>query len=382
MLGLLARTPSTHIVRRPAALRRFASSSAPAPQHSIYVSNSTDPYFNLTFEDWLFRHKSPEEPLLLLYRDDPCVVIGRNQNPWKEVNIRAARRAGIPVIRRHSGGGTVYHDLGNTNFSIHLPRASFDRHATAEVVMRAVCSLGVDANVNDRNDICVGKDKVSGSAYKIVKDRAYHHGTMLISTRLDTLGELLRSGKDTMQTRGVASVRSPVCNLRQQYAHVSHEGFVQAVVDAFRTEYDVHEKVLARPMSLSGYLTTLPTLQVQVVSDSDSTENIEYVRRGMEKLQTWDWAFGQTPEFAYKIEYTFPWGAVSAEIRSKHGIILLCTLACAEGAEVTLKERLAVLVTRLQGQRYGFVDDSITLLAEEDERVAGVWEWLRTEMDS
>ena len=127
MLRRLARTPSTHIACRPAALRRFASTSPAAPQHSIYISNSTDPYFNLSFEDWcvnklyastpvlkrtfhrLFRHKSPEEPLLLLYRDDPCVVIGRNQNPWKEVNIRAARQAGIPFIRRHSGGGTVYH---------------------------------------------------------------------------------------------------------------------------------------------------------------------------------------------------------------------------------------------------------------------------------
>lgn len=134
----------------------------------------------------LFRHKSPEQPLLLLYRDDPCVVIGRNQNPWKEVNIRASRRTGIPFIRRHSGGGTVYHvrlitphvraqspcapeetdeagrgqDSGNTNFSIHLPRASFDRHATAQVILRAVRSLGIDANVNDRNDICVGKDKI------------------------------------------------------------------------------------------------------------------------------------------------------------------------------------------------------------------------------
>ena len=83
-------------------------------------------------------------------------------------------------------------DLGNTNFSIHLPRTSFDRHATARTVLDAVRSLSIDANVNERNDICVGKEKVSGSAYKIVNNRAYHHGTMLISSRLDTLGELLR----------------------------------------------------------------------------------------------------------------------------------------------------------------------------------------------
>ncbi|KAF8827262.1 hypothetical protein HHX47_DHR5000534 [Lentinula edodes] len=211
-----------------------------SPQHSIYLSKSTNPYFNLSLEDWLFRHKAQNEPLLLLYRDDPCVVIGRNQNPWKEVNLPALRvREGVPFIRRRSGGGTVYHDLGNTNFSIHLPRTSFDRHMTAQVVLRAVCSLGIDATVNDRNDICVGKEKVSGSAYKIVSQRAYHHGTMLISTQLNTLGDLLHNTKDTMETKGVASVRSPVRNLQQFNRGVTHEAFVDAVVHEFSKEYGI-----------------------------------------------------------------------------------------------------------------------------------------------
>ncbi|KAI0774574.1 Lipoyltransferase and lipoate-protein ligase [Fomes fomentarius] len=349
------------VARTPVISRGFASASGPTPQHSIYVSESTDPYFNLTFEDWLFRHKSPEQPLLLLYRDDPCVVIGRNQNAWKEVNIRASRRTGIPFIRRHSGGGTVYHDSGNTNFSIHLPRASFDRHATAQVILRAVRSLGVDANVNDRNDICVGRDKIR-SAYKIVKDRAYHHGTMLISTRLDTLGELLRSGKDTMETRGVASVRSPVCNLRQHDANVRHEEFVEAVVDAFRQEYGVREEV--------------HTIR------SEDMRNVDYIRRGMNELKTWDWTFGQTPEFSYKVERTFPWGAVSAELRSKHGVLLGCSIACSETLDGSVKERLALLALKLEGQRYGGVNENIALLAEGEERVVEVWEWLKSEMDT
>ena len=123
--------------------------------------------------------------MLLIYRDDPCVVIGRNQNPWKEVNFLALRaRPSVPFIRRRSGGGTVYHvshddsfpcsltgrahfkDLGNTNFSIHLPRRSFDRHATAQVVLRAVRSLCINARVNERNDICVGQEKIN-SFYRV-----------------------------------------------------------------------------------------------------------------------------------------------------------------------------------------------------------------------
>ncbi|KAI0371535.1 Lipoyltransferase and lipoate-protein ligase [Pilatotrama ljubarskyi] len=363
---------------RAALARHFTSGSAVTPEHSIYISESTDPYFNLTFEDWLFRHKSPEQPLLLLYRDSPCVVIGRNQNPWKEVNLRASRTSGIPFLRRHSGGGTVYHDLGNTNFSIHLPRASFDRHATAQVILRAVRSMGVDANVNDRNDICVGKEKicallrtklttrrfyVSGSAYKIVKDRAYHHGTMLISTQLNTLGELLRSNKDTMETRGVASVRSPVCNLQQYHTEVSHDKFVQAVVDAFRREYGVDE-------------------EVHTVHDTDGTQEIEYIRYGMDVLKTWDWAFGQTPEFTYKIQNSFAWGSLAAVLRSKHGIILSCTLTYPQGIGPDLKAKLEELAIRLEGERYGFVDEGVAALASRDRCAAEVWGWLRTEMDS
>ncbi|KAI9064843.1 Lipoyltransferase and lipoate-protein ligase [Trametes sanguinea] len=382
---LIPRAWSRCVSRTVALTRCFSSgASAPTPKHSIYVSESTNPYFNLTFEDWLFRHKSPDEPLLLVYRDQPCVVIGRNQNPWKEVNLRASRRTGIPFIRRHSGGGTVYHDLGNTNFSIHLPRASFDRHATAQVVMRAVRSLGVDATVNDRNDICVGKEKigpvsptcctlgeadtaaphVSGSAYKIVKDRAYHHGTMLISTRLDTLGELLRSGKDTMETRGVASVRSPVCNLQQYHPSTTHEKFVDAMVHAFRQEYAVNEE--ANPIHEDDY------------------EDIPYIREGMEQLKTWDWAFGQTPEFTYKIQKSFPWGSTSAELRSKHGIILSCTFVHSETESIdsSLLTGLEKLAHGLEGEKYGFVDESVAQLPlSVDERVERVWQWLKEEMD-
>ncbi|KAH9939952.1 hypothetical protein B0H21DRAFT_697910 [Amylocystis lapponica] len=344
-----------------------------SPKHAIYVSKSTNPYFNLSLEDWLFRHKSPKDPLLLLYRDTPCVVIGRNQNPWKEVNLRVSHDTGVPFIRRRSGGGAVYHasDLGNTNFSIHLPRVSFDRHATAQVVLAAVRSLGIDANVNDRNDICVGEDKISRvpclpcSAYKIVNNRAYHHGTMLISSRLDMLGDLLHSNsKDTIDTKGVASVRSPVRNLQQSAPSVDHAAFVDAVVAAFRREYSVDEEICA-------------------VEHDEDMDGIEYVRHGIAELPSWQWAYGQTPEFTQTIKRSFAWGDITAQIHSKHGMILSCTLATSDTVNSALKQGLGEFADGLTGQKYGFVEED-TLLAKVGYQTAitDLWQWLRTEMRS
>ncbi|KAG0655932.1 Biotin/lipoate A/B protein ligase, partial [Rhodotorula mucilaginosa] len=124
-------------------------------QTSIYVSDSHDPWFNLAFEDWLFRKTDPEQKILYLYRNSPSVIIGRNQNPWKEINLARLRELDIPFVRRKSGGGTVYHDLGNTNYCVFVPRTEFDRKTNAELVVRGLQNLDLAAYVNERNDICV-----------------------------------------------------------------------------------------------------------------------------------------------------------------------------------------------------------------------------------
>ncbi|KAH6914598.1 Lipoyltransferase and lipoate-protein ligase [Coprinopsis sp. MPI-PUGE-AT-0042] len=314
------------------------SSAIEWPRYSIFVSNSTNPYFNLSLEDMLFRRHDHTKPLLLIYRDDPCVVIGRNQNPWKEINLRSLHKLKIPFIRRRSGGGTVYHDLGNSNYSIHLPRMSFDRNETAQVVVRALQNLGVDGRVNERNDICVGTNKVSGSAYKIVNNRAYHHGTMLISTQLDTLGDLLRvANKDKMITKGVASVRSPVCNLRQHNPEIGHEHFTNAVIESFKAKYSISSEVC-------------------FVAESKSVLEEPHIQKGMEELQTWEWAFGSTPEFTYTLEREFPWGTITVDFRSKHGVVLDCQAKLEGQAEghSDIEKSVSLMASSLIGQRYGF----------------------------
>ncbi|KJA29590.1 hypothetical protein HYPSUDRAFT_223304 [Hypholoma sublateritium FD-334 SS-4] len=320
-------------------IRRFSAETSTAQaidsDHEIYVSTSINPYFNLSLEDWLFRHSPETKPLLLIYRDAPCVVIGRNQNPWTELNFPALRAANTPFLRRRSGGGAVYHDLGNTNFSIHLPRMSFDRHATGRLVLRAVQSLGIDAHLNDRNDICVGLEKVSGSAYKIVNKRAYHHGTMLLTTQLSALGDFLRPQAKNIITKGVASVRSPVCNLQKYAASAMHETFTSAVVAEFRKEYGI-------------------TSELCTATESQGTA-VDYIQRGMDELNTWEWAYGQTPSFTHTMAHAFPWGDVVAQINSKHGLILDVSLTAKNtrmGATFIkdLNRQCQALYT---GQRYG-----------------------------
>ncbi|KAH7888238.1 hypothetical protein F5I97DRAFT_1806149 [Phlebopus sp. FC_14] len=341
------------------------------PTRSIYVSNSTNPYFNLTLEDWLFRHHPTHDPLLLVYRDSPCVVIGRNQNPWKEVNLSAAKTRGIPWLRRRSGGGTVFHDLGNTNYSIHVPRTTFNRTATAQIVLRAVRALGVNAYVNDRNDICVDGKKMS---YSGLCNRAYHHGTMLISTRLDTLGDLLRTDKPTMQTKGVASVWSPVCNLAQCDTDVTHRSFIDAVVRSFRQEYGIDQEV--RPC---------------LVDETSEYLEDEYFKFGIAELASWDWAYGQTPEFEYVLHRRFHWGEVTSTIRSKHGRILSCTFAFPDEHAITPRaiSLVKALSRSLEGKKYGFIEDGEVIGSiensgrHEDTQVRHeVLEWLKSEMNS
>lgn len=246
-----------------ALARRSFSSFAerladPGNKFQSYLSRSRDPYLNLSIEDYILRNSPPDSTVLFLYTNRPCIVIGRNQNPWTEVNLcmldaathggRAAKDTEPPAIgdvhlvRRRSGGGAVFHDEGNLNWSITCPRGDFTRDKHAEMAVRALRKLGVDrARVNERHDIVLDQGhtkrsaepndthrtpytvheggsrplKVSGSAYKLTRARALHHATTLLaSPNLHIIPQYLRSpAKKHIQAKGVESVSSPVGNI-------------------------------------------------------------------------------------------------------------------------------------------------------------------------
>lgn len=254
-------------VRHASALSSIHQTTAPV---LVYRLTSDNPFINLSIENYIFRKAPPGTKILLFYVNRPCIVIGRNQNPWLEVNLHLLRTgvldsvsqeknlSNVDLVRRRSGGGTVFHDEGNVNWSVICDMNDFTRDKHAEMVVRGLRDLGLErARVNERHDIVldqgdikapVDRDdthatpytegaralKVSGSAYKVARGRALHHATALLNSKnLELIPQFLNSpAKHFITAKGVDSVRSPITNL-----NLSAVDFCKAVEIQFRKQY-------------------------------------------------------------------------------------------------------------------------------------------------
>ena len=234
----------------PIAIPRWISSaSEPYPASKkknvrVYISESHDPFFNLATEDWLFRNADLEEETLFLWRNKPTIVIGRNQNPWKEIHIGKMEEAGVVLSRRQSGGGAVYQDLGNTNFTFVSHRDEFSKERNNAILVAALASFNVPVVASGRNDIVMSGDdgrKISGSAFKFTKDRAFHHGTLLIDVQLNALGALLNPSKAKLLSKGITSVAARVVNLTEINSAITHESLSAAIMREFYQCYSEEE---------------------------------------------------------------------------------------------------------------------------------------------
>ncbi|KAJ8099326.1 hypothetical protein POJ06DRAFT_199256 [Lipomyces tetrasporus] len=314
-------SPSTFSVRRQ-LISSTLSKRKKLYDLEIYVSQSPSPYFNLSFEDYLFKQfpvyrsestSSTElaKKVLLLYTNHRSVIIGRNQNPWRETNVQSLRANNIPIIRRKSGGGTVFHDEGNANYSVMMPSNAFDRDEHALLLCRALNPVlsqrreQTVLSVNERHDI-VDQDarKVSGSAYKLQRGKAYHHGTMLLNSELEVLSKLLHhspdGGLEEVDGPGVQSVRSPVSNIG-----ISNAKFTDVVIHAFEEAYT----------SVSNN-----TLKIRYVDEGSITkEEAPEINKRIEELQSWEWTFGSTPKFVHRFSMADSTPAVSFTVEG--GII-------------------------------------------------------------
>lgn len=246
---------------KPSYIRRYSefvrAATNASEQFQIYISQSRNPYLNLSIEHYLLQTSPADSTVLFLYTNRPSIVIGRNQNPWVEVNLGLLTSGSLQIdlVRRRSGGGTVFHDEGNVNYCVICPTQSFNRDKHAEMVVRALHKLGVSrSRVNERHDIVLGNDKegskplkVSGSAYKLTRLRSLHHGTCLLSSpNINSIGSYLKSpAKPFIKARGVESVNSPITNI-----HVPNSDFERSVVQEFGNMYGSREPIMVMENAL------------------------------------------------------------------------------------------------------------------------------------
>ena len=208
------------------------------------VSNQTEPYWNIAVENYLVEHDeganyqgSADSVTLYLWRNRRTVVIGQNQNPYSEVNVETLEADGGYLMRRKTGGGAVYHDDGNLNFSFVVPKALYDQRRQFSVIQRAVESFGLHTELSGRNDILAEGRKFSGNAFSKGRLNDLHHGTLLISGDMSDLARYLKPKPAKLQKHGVSSVRSRVVNLADLNPAITPESLAPRLREAFETEY-------------------------------------------------------------------------------------------------------------------------------------------------
>lgn len=260
----------------------------------ICESPSFDPYYNLALEQYLLESVR-DCVILYLWQNQNTVVIGRNQNPWRECRTALLESEGGHLARRLSGGGAVFHDLGNLNFTFLLPQDQFDIAKQTRVVQAAVASFGIDVEWSGRNDLLANGRKFSGNAFYKNGKQAYHHGTLMVSADLEKLGRYLSPSKSKMQSKGVDSVRSRVGNLSELNPEITIESLKRALAEAFGQVYG----------------------PVQRLEAIDEAAVAQIARRN----RSWEWNFGQKVPFTAACEARFPWGGVELQLRVEHGVV-------------------------------------------------------------
>ena len=264
----------------------------------------TDARVNLALEEYVFRHKPADDDCLLFYVNAPAIIVGRNQNTIEEIDPDVVAARGIGVVRRISGGGAVYHDLGNLNFSVMTPFVAghfnrYDRFTGPVIdVLRA---LGVPAQLGGRNDILVDGRKISGNAQFATPTRMFSHGTLLLDADLDAVTAALRPKPGKVESKGVKSIRSRVANIVE---------FLPApmAVDELR------ERVLERIFGTRDRA-RIPRVEL---TDADWDAVRELVAR---KYGTWAWNYGENPASNVQRVRRFPAGEIDARIDVQHGRI-------------------------------------------------------------
>lgn len=215
---------------------------------SLYISESLNPYENLGVEEFFLHTVENNELIFYLWQNDKTVVIGHNQDPQAEVNLEELRKIGGFSTRRLSGGGAVYHDKGNLNFTFVTRDCNYNKDRQTKVIMNAVGSLGFDVIKSQRNDLLIDGRKFSGHSYYHYKDRWFHNGTILVNTDFDIMLKVLTPSKEKLEHNGVISIRARVVNLSELLPSVNIDKVKQALVECLEKEYGLRIQTELSPI--------------------------------------------------------------------------------------------------------------------------------------
>lgn len=290
-------------------------------------STTTVPYDNIALEAYLLLGVKPGECILYLWQNRHTVVIGRNQNCWKECNCRLLQEEEGYLARRLSGGGAVFHDLGNLNFTFLMRKEDYDIKRQTEVILQAVRMYEIHAERTGRNDIVVDGRKFSGNAFYQSGDCCYHHGTILMNVDKDSMSKYLNVSKEKLQSKGVDSVRSRVTNLIEYAPQITADGMKERLTESFARVYG------------------LPPVPL-------NKEEIDWKETGglTEQFSSWDWLYGRKIPFTCKVERRFSWGEAQLQLGVEGGLIKAVNLYT-DGMDVELVERLKELLPGVKYQK-------------------------------
>ena len=262
----------------------------------ILTTTNTNPHLNLAMEDALLHARPEGQALLFLWQNKHTVVIGAGQNAWRECRTQLLLDEQGTLARRSSGGGAVYHDMGNLNFSFIMPRDDYDVARQLRVVCEAVRSFGIDAVPSGRNDILAAGRKFSGNAFRVLKQSALHHGTLLVDVDMQKLGRYLNVDAKKMAMKGVKSVPARVINLNE-LAPVTIPALHDALIQAFKQAYGDAEIETPRFETIEGYERLRP------------------------RYESWAHNYGESPAGEINLSERFDWGGLECSLQIKNGKI-------------------------------------------------------------
>ncbi len=292
----------------------------------FYASPSTHPYHNQAVEELLLHRVQAGECILYLWQNQKTVVVGRNQNAWAECRQEALENDGGHLARRLSGGGAVFHDLGNLNFTFLVRHADYDVTRQLSVIQEAVAHFGLTAVQTGRNDLVIDGAKFSGNAFYRTGDCCYHHGTILLNVDVKEMSRYLTPNQAKLHAKGVKSVQARVINLSQKRAGITVTAMRNALISAFGQVYGGLPLVIAE----------------------DELDEVELQKRA-ERFASRAWRLGESPSFAWQSqEQRFDWGCAQLGLAIETGVVRQATLYTD-----ALDTRLAETVTKaLEGQPF------------------------------